>query len=120
MHHSSMEDLVAGEYTPLARLSEIRERRPIVRIVNGHEIAVFRVGEDVYAVSNVCPHQHAPVISEGPVEAHVVTCPMHGWRYDLRTGRAVDGSGWLRTFELRIDGESVMLLVPEAPGEAMW
>jgi nitrite reductase/ring-hydroxylating ferredoxin subunit len=115
-----MGDMNVGEYTAIACVADIREHRPCVREINGHEIAVFRVGGDFYAVSNVCPHQHAPVISEGPLDGHVISCPMHGWSYDLRTGRSVNASGCLRTYDLRIAGDMLELRIPEPPAEAAW
>lgn len=114
------QELVVGDFIAVARTTDVREKRPIVREVNGHEIALFRVGDDLFAVTNVCPHQHSPVIAEGPLEQYVISCPMHGWSYDIRTGRAVNASGNLRTYELRVTGESIELRVPEPPAEPAW
>ena len=109
-----------GEFIRIAALSDVRPARPLVIEVNGHEIAVFRIGDDFHAVSNVCPHQHSPVIAEGPLEGHVITCPMHGWSYDVRTGRSVNASGFLRTFELRVVGDTLQIRVPEPRSESAW
>ena len=51
-------------------------------------IAVFEVDGKLVAVENVCRHVGNP-IDDGLVEKGCVTCPWHGWRYDLRTGEHV-------------------------------
>lgn len=115
-----MEELVPGEFMRIAALSDVRPSRPLVIELNGHEIAVFRIEEDYLAVSNVCPHQHSPVIAEGSLDGHVVTCPMHGWSYDVRTGKAVNASGFLRTFDLRVEGDDLQIRIPEPRSEPAW
>ena len=57
--------------------------------VGTRPIAVFRVGGRLVAVDNVCRHVGNP-IDDGIVEAGCLTCPWHGWRYDLRDRRAPD------------------------------
>jgi len=52
------------------------------------EIAVFRTQSDeVFAIENKCPHKNGP-LSEGIVHDDGVTCPLHSWIIDLRTGQA--------------------------------
>lgn len=54
--------------------------------VKGHVIALFRHGGAIYAIENTCPHQGGP-LGEGYLEANgVVSCPWHGWTFDLKTG----------------------------------
>jgi nitrite reductase/ring-hydroxylating ferredoxin subunit len=64
------------------------------------EVALFHRPEGIFAVSNYCAHQHVPVLADGHVEGLKVWCPRHGWCYDLLTGRAVEGSGRLRVYEV--------------------
>jgi nitrite reductase/ring-hydroxylating ferredoxin subunit len=76
-------------------------------------IAVFRVDEQLVAVENVCRHVGNP-IDDGFVERGCVTCPWHGWRYDLRTGDHLTFFGrrpGLRTYPVRTDGEDVLIEV---------
>jgi len=49
------------------------------------DIAVFNVDGKFYALSNVCAHKGGP-LNEGMFEKYLVTCPWHGWKYDVRTG----------------------------------
>jgi nitrite reductase/ring-hydroxylating ferredoxin subunit len=53
--------------------------------VGGQEIAVFKLGEDHYAIENTSPHAGGP-LAEGEVEDDVVTCSWHGSRFNIKTG----------------------------------
>lgn len=59
----------------------------VVTPANGERIAVFRDGDQVAAVTNVCAHQMGP-LGEGKVIDGCITCPWHGWQYRLADGRA--------------------------------
>jgi len=83
------------------------------------QVALFYIDEELYAVSNICPHQHSPVIADGYIEDCTITCPLHGWIYDLKTGKALGGNGRLKTYQVYRDGDDVMLEKPE-PVEPTW
>ncbi len=55
----------------------------------GRHVVVCRLEEQWYAVSNVCPHAGMP-IGHGELRGCVLTCPYHGFAYDVKTGRNVD------------------------------
>ena len=55
--------------------------------VDGTEVALFNVDGVLYAINNRCPHRNGPLI-RGYVDGRSIKCPMHGWRYDLATGRS--------------------------------
>ena len=54
-------------------------------MVEGQALALFRVNGGFYAVSNRCLHRGGP-LSEGELNEYKLTCPWHGWKYDVRTG----------------------------------
>jgi nitrite reductase/ring-hydroxylating ferredoxin subunit len=54
--------------------------------VDGKAIAVAHVGGAFYAINNTCLHQGGP-LGQGPLEGNIVTCPWHGWEYDVTTGK---------------------------------
>jgi nitrite reductase/ring-hydroxylating ferredoxin subunit len=83
--------------------------------VGARFVAVFDVDGDVVAVDNVCSHVGNP-LDDGLVEGGCVTCPWHGWRYDLRTGEHVTVFGrrhGLRTYPVRVEGDRVLIDVEE-------
>lgn len=53
--------------------------------VAGWWIGLFRVEGAFYALDNACPHMAGP-LGAGRLDGYVVTCPLHGWPFDVRTG----------------------------------
>jgi len=60
-------------------------RAAIVTAPGGERIAVFRDGDALGAVTNVCKHQNGP-LGEGMIKDGCVVCPWHGWEYRLADG----------------------------------
>lgn len=71
-----------------ANLSEIPAGSIKEVQVAGQAIALANVGSTVYAISNTCLHRGGP-LGEGQMDGRVVTCPWHGWQFDVTTGKAV-------------------------------
>lgn len=69
----------------LAALADLPMGRGHRVEVAGHRIALFRIGDDVYAIGDRCSHAEAS-LSEGEVFDHTVECPRHGSEFDLVTG----------------------------------
>lgn len=59
--------------------------RIIEIIIAGTAIAVANVDGSFYAISNACPHAEGP-LGEGSLEGCVVSCPYHGWQFDVTNG----------------------------------
>ena len=99
-------------YIRVARLSELAEKRGTRVIVGDEEIALWRVDGVVYAISNVCAHQHIPALYQGILEGLTVACPMHGWTYSLATGKAESGNGSVKTYRVKVDQDVVYVEQP--------
>ena len=88
-----MENIVPSEqtelegYTKVCSSDDLKENQGKKYYVNDVEIALFRTGGEVYALSNICPHQHTALIYDGFIENGFVVCPAHGWMFSLKTGR---------------------------------
>lgn len=97
-----VERSVAGKrYLRLCRGVEVSSRtgkRVYVDIET--DMALFRVDNVVHAVTNICPHKHEPAIYQGAVLNGTVTCPMHGWCFELSTGNNVGHGRGLETFHV--------------------
>ena len=64
----------------------------VVFLPDGEEIALFNIKGKILAINNECPHEGAP-LDEGEVEDCKVTCPWHGWEFDLVTGACLNVEG---------------------------
>jgi chlorite dismutase len=80
--------------------------------LNGQQVALFNVENKLYALSNRCSHARGPLY-EGSVEAEscTVICPWHYTRYDLKTGRVVDGiaSAPVQTYVVEVRDGSIFV-----------
>ena len=54
-------------------------------VVGDRIVALYNVEETFYALDGVCTHQGGP-LGSGQLEGCIVTCPWHGWQFDVRTG----------------------------------
>jgi nitrite reductase (NADH) small subunit len=83
--------------------------------VGDRNLALFDLGDTVVAVDNECRHVGNP-IDDGFVAGGAVTCPWHGWRYDLRTGELLTVFGrrpGLGVYPVRVDADDVSVDVPD-------
>ncbi len=93
----------------VAKVSEIPRGTAKVVVVLGHPVALFNVDGTFHAVSNVCLHRGGP-IGEGTLDGSVVTCPLHGWEYDVRTGKNLaNPAARLRTYTVTVDGDDLLV-----------
>lgn len=69
----------------LLPLSDVPHARGVHCRVEGLDLAVFRVGDAVYALNDSCPHQGAS-LANGQLHGCVISCPAHGLKFDVRTG----------------------------------
>ncbi len=95
----------------VANIDEVKEGRGNRVVVDGEEIALFKVDGQVCAIFNVCPHQKFSKLHEGVVENGIVTCPMHGWAYDIKTGISVNASGRVKTFAVEVKNGKVFVKI---------
>ncbi len=77
-------------FVKVAEVAQIPEGGSKVIYFNRKEVAIFNCRGVFYAVDNLCPHRQAP-LSAGRVEGEVVVCHWHGARFDLRTGKGLEG-----------------------------
>ena len=54
--------------------------------VTGKAVAIANVGGKLFAINSICLHHGGP-LGEGDLEGSMVTCPWHGWQYDVTTGK---------------------------------
>lgn len=66
------------------------------------EIAVFNLNGTFYAISDSCIHKGGP-LSKGFIDGDIITCPWHGWKYSIKTGKSPhDGGDSVNSYEVRI------------------
>jgi NAD(P)H-dependent nitrite reductase small subunit len=106
----------------VAGAEALADGRGLLVEVGAERIAVFRVGEAWFALDDICPHRTGP-LSEGSLETTkrgvLVTCPFHGWQFELSNGACATVRGKsVRTYPVRADDTGVWVLLPDDPDEA--
>jgi nitrite reductase/ring-hydroxylating ferredoxin subunit len=77
----------------------------------GRIYALFNADGVISVIDGICPHQGGP-LADGVIEGTMVTCPWHGWQFDVRTGKTPLGSRLKQTvYEVRIEGQDVLVAV---------
>lgn len=86
-----------------------------VRVKVGEErIALFRVGDHVYAIGDRCSHAEAS-LAEGEVFDDAVECPRHGSEFDLKTGSptSLPATSPVPIYEVTIEEGTVFLTLED-------
>ena len=89
-------------------LSSLHAGKPVRIEKNGESICVARVGDEVFAINDICSHSDAS-LSEGDVTDFKIECWLHGAEFDLRTGEALTPPAVapVKTYSVTVDGDSV-------------
>ncbi len=97
------------EWKTVARIDDLPAGGSCVIDFDGRAVALFREGDQVYAIDDRCPHAGASLCG-GAVEAGVVTCPWHDWQFRLTDGAWV-GNPRIRTaaYDVRVEGGEIQL-----------
>ena len=100
------------------RLSDLRPNQPRRVVIDGVPVSLVRVGDEVFAVGDVCPHAEVS-LSEGEVSGCQIECWLHGSRFDLRTGEPSGPPAFepVPVYPVEIEGQGdeaiVLVAVPE-------
>ena len=97
-------------WTEIARLEDIPRLGARVVKTDTVDIAIFRTATDeVFAIKDQCPHKKGP-LSQGIVHGSSVTCPLHNWKIDLATGKAMGpDEGCTNTFAVKVEDGRIYL-----------
>ena len=99
--------MATPELVTVARVEDVPPGSVVRVEAGGEEIALANLEGELYAVQNACLHLEGP-LGEGKIDVdRYLTCPWHGWKYDVRTGKNdFDLALQLKTYEVKVeDGE---------------
>ncbi len=96
-----------AQFVKVARVHDLAPGTGTVVVVNGTRIALFNCDGSFYAIKSTCPHMGGE-LGEGLLSGDVVTCPWHGWRFNVRTGKSPGAEVVaVRSFEVKVEGEEI-------------
>ena len=77
--------------------------------VDGTDVALFNVDGEFFAINNVCLHRGGS-LGDGFLESDVVSCPLHGWQYNVKTGANMTIPGRnVAPYQIKVEGNDVFV-----------
>ena len=96
-------------FVSVGKVADFESGKGKMVVVSGRHVALFRLGDQFHAIDNLCLHRAGP-LCDGTIDNDVVTCPWHGWSYQITTGTLVqDPRVGVSRHEVRIVGEEVSI-----------
>ena len=89
MNQGSATSTKTAHYVRAAAVEDVQAAGCLPVQVSGHTLALFAVGEKVYALDNRCPHMGFP-LHRGTVKDGILTCHWHHARFDMESGGTFD------------------------------
>lgn len=101
-------------WVKITSTAALPEGRGIRIEVGPHRIALFRIGDEVHAIGDLCSHAEAS-LSEGDVFDDEIECPRHGATFDLRTGNplSLPATKPVPVYEIKTEGGDLYLLLDD-------
>ena len=103
--------MTTAHHITVARVEDVPPGTVVAVEAGGQPIALANAGGEFRAVQGECLHLQGP-LGEGRLEGAVLTCPWHGWQYDVRTGEnEFDRAICLRTYPVQVEDGEVRVAV---------
>jgi nitrite reductase (NADH) small subunit/3-phenylpropionate/trans-cinnamate dioxygenase ferredoxin subunit len=104
-----------GTLHKVCRVGELQDGESGTLEVGRKVIALFRSGDEYFAIDNMCPHMGAE-LSGGLVQDGVVTCPWHYWRFRLCDGAWADNPRIkIGSYPVKVVDDEIFVEVPDPP-----
>jgi 3-phenylpropionate/trans-cinnamate dioxygenase ferredoxin subunit len=108
------------EYVRVADQAELPLNKMLMVVVRGKEVLLANVDGSYFAIANKCTHAGGSLV-KGSLDGSVVTCPRHGSRFDLKTGKNVRGAkiGFIKinvkdetSYTVKVEGTDILVGIP--------
>ena len=98
-----------AEFQTVCQVQDLADGEGMTVAIGTKLIAVFREGDQYYAIDDMCPHMGAS-LSGGYVAKGIVTCPWHAWRFRLNDGAWADNPRIkIGCYAVRVEGDNVQV-----------
>jgi len=100
-----------ADFIRVASLSELTKGTAKTVQAGDKEIAIFNVDGTIYALDNTCLHVGGP-LGEGELAGITVTCPWHGWQYNVTTGQNLQNPDLkVATYPVQVEGNDISIVL---------
>lgn len=100
-----------AEFVTIAHIDDLKLGECKVVEAKARTLALYNVNGTYYATDNTCLHRGGP-LGEGDLDDKMITCPWHGWQYDVTTGENTsDPNSKVETIEVKVEGDNVQVKI---------
>lgn len=104
-----------SDWIRVAARPDVKDGEVIGVEVGERRIAVYNIGGTFHATDNVCTHAFA-LMSDGYLEGDIIECPLHGGRFEVRTGKGLGPPIVcdLKVYAVRLTGDNIEVNLSDA------
>jgi 3-phenylpropionate/trans-cinnamate dioxygenase ferredoxin subunit len=108
------------EFVKVADKAELPANKMMIVVVGGKDVLLANVDGSYYAIANKCTHLGGS-LAKGVLDGSIVTCPRHGSRFDVKTGKNVRGAkiGFIKmnvrdeeSYAVKVEGADILVGIP--------
>jgi nitrite reductase/ring-hydroxylating ferredoxin subunit len=112
-HPCAVENNAMGQWHRVVEVERLAPGTCGEFVVGQRIVALFHVEGQFYALDGICPHQGGP-LGKGALNGPVVTCPWHGFQFDVRTGQHLTSRTLVQpSFPTKVEAGAVWVDLPE-------
>ncbi len=98
-----------SDWITIAKQAQCPAGTSLELVVEDRIIALYNVEGEFYALDGICPHNGGP-LGKGKLDGCIVTCPWHGWQFDVRSGQSqLTETICQPGYQVRVVDEDVMI-----------
>ena len=103
---------MSGNFKNVAQTRDVPPGKLLRVVIGEHALMLANVEGTIYATDDMCTHEDAS-LSTGALKGECVSCPLHGSRFNVRTGEPMEEPPDvpLRTWEVRVDGDDILIAI---------
>lgn len=103
---------MTAAWHPVGAAADITEDQPLAVLLEDKQVGVFRLGDRLYALEDICPHAYA-LLSSGFIDGETIECPLHQACFHIPTGKCTSPPAErdLATYPVKIEGDRVFVQV---------
>jgi 3-phenylpropionate/trans-cinnamate dioxygenase ferredoxin subunit len=106
--------MMSSDYIQLATTDELKPGKMLCVEHAGRRIMLANTGDGIFAVDDLCSHEDAS-LATGSLKGDCVKCPLHGSRFNLKTGQPLDDPAYepIATYPVKIQGNAICVAIKD-------
>lgn len=104
--------MISDGFVAVATMADLPDGELIaVDAPDGEPVCLVNMGGVIYALHDCCPHQEFPISSGVLMKDGTIECPLHGARFDARTGRVCEGPALddVARYAVRVERDTILV-----------